>query len=184
MPSFWFRQVRRSAAICGGLCILAATASAQQSSPSPNGPVTVGPWKIDSVVRDSKFVLCSMTRTTQEGVEVNLIRDAKGFELEMSSPKWKLGHGKSYPVDLAAGSFILQAAVSATGDAISVRLADDRFVNALSQANELDVKGAGATIKVALDRSADGLDRLDACYKKNATSGVETNPFVAPNHKP
>lgn len=50
-------------------------------------------------------------------------------------------------------------------------------------ADALDVKGEGATIKVALDKSAAGLERLEACYAKDG-SATETNPFVAPKAKP
>ncbi len=47
----------------------------------------------------------------------------------------------------------------------------------------LNVVGAGATIRVPLDKSADAFDRLDQCVTKNERA-VETNPFVAPARRP
>ncbi|TNC07645.1 hypothetical protein FF100_31690 [Methylobacterium terricola] len=145
--------------------------------------VAIGPWKVEAVSQGQKFERCTMTRTTDDGVEVEFARDAQGLNLTMSSPKWKLGRGKSYPVELAAGSSVLQATVAATGNAVSLPVKDDRFLKSLRLADGLEVKGEGATIKVALDKSAAGLDRLEACYAKNG-SATETNPFVAPSRKP
>ncbi|MEG9524180.1 MAG: hypothetical protein MIL41_00040 [Hyphomicrobiales bacterium] len=124
-----------------------------------------------------------MTRTTDDEVDVRFTRDADGLDLMMSSPKWKLGRGKSYPVELAAGSSTLQADVAAAGNAVSLPVKDERFLRSLKLADGLDVKGEGATIKVALDKSAAALDRLEACYAKNGLA-TERNPFVAPSGKP
>ena len=145
--------------------------------------VAIGPWKIEAISKGQKFERCTMTRTTDDGVDVQITRDADGLDLSMSSPKWKLGRGKSYPVELAAGSSVLQAEVAASGDTVSLPIKDERFLKSLKLADGLDVKGEGATIKVALDKSAAGLDRLEACYAKNG-SATESNPFVAPSGKP
>jgi hypothetical protein len=51
-------------------------------------------------------------------------------------------------------------------------------------ADVLEVKGEGATLRVPLDGSTAALGRLEACFDKNSRSGVDTNPFVAPNRKP
>lgn len=161
------------------LTTMAVAAHAQ----TPEGTVAIGPWKVDAVSKGQKFERCTMTRTTDDGVDVQFTRDATGLDLTMSSPKWKLGRGKSYPVELAAGSSVLQAEVAATGNTVSLPVKDERFVKALRLADALDVKGEGATITVALDKSAAGLDRLEACYAKNG-SATETNPFVAPKGKP
>ena len=145
--------------------------------------VAIGPWKIEAVSKGQRFERCTMTRTTDDGVDVQFTRDAAGLDLSMSSPKWKLGRGKSYPVELAAGSSTLQADVAASGNAVSLPIKDERFLKSLRLADGLDVKGEGATVKVALDGSAAGLDRLEQCYAKNG-SATETNPFVAPSRKP
>jgi hypothetical protein len=151
---------------------------------SPKGEaVAIGPWKVEAVSKGPKFERCTMTRTTDDGIDVQFTRDADGLDLSMSSPRWKLGRGKSYPVELAAGSSTLQAEVAATGNTVSLPINDERFLKSLKLADGLDVKGEGATIKVALDKSAAGLDRLEACYAKNG-SATETNPFVAPKAKP
>lgn len=161
------------------LTTMAVAAHAQTSE----GTVAIGPWKVDAVSKGQKFERCTMTRTTDDGVDVQFTRDATGLDLTMSSPKWKLGRGKSYPVELAAGSSTLQAEVAATGNAVSLPVKDERFLKSLKLADSLDVKGEGATITVALNKSAAGLDRLEACYAKNG-SATETNPFVAPKSKP
>ncbi len=76
-------------------------------SPRPEQPkdeaVTIGPWQIEAAYKGQKFERCAMSRETPDGVNVRFTRDADGLELNMSSPKWKLGRGKSYPVELAAG---------------------------------------------------------------------------------
>ncbi|SDM56457.1 hypothetical protein SAMN05216360_102455 [Methylobacterium phyllostachyos] len=163
------------------LTLAAVTAAAAEQS--KDEAVVIGPWKVEAVTKGQKFERCTMTRTTDDNVEVEFARDAAGLDLTMSSPKWKLGRGKSYPVELAAGSSVLQATVAASGNAVSLPVKDERFLKSLKLADALDVKGEGATIKVALDKSAAGLDRLEACYAKNG-SATETNPFVPPKAKP
>lgn len=160
----------------------AAVAAAAAEQPKEEA-VTIGPWKIEVVAIDRKFERCTMSRTTDDGVDVRFARDANGLDLMMSSPKWKLGRGKSYPVELAAGSSTLQADVAASGNTVSLPIKDDKFLRSLKLADGLDVRGEGATIKVALDKSAAGLERLEACYAKNG-SATETNPFVAPKGRP
>lgn len=150
---------------------------------TPADAVAIGPWKVEAVSKGPKFERCTMTRTTDDGVEVRFTRDADGLDLTMSSPKWKLGRGKSYPVELAAGSSTLQADVAASGNTVSLPVKDEKFLRSLKLADGLDVKGEGATIKVALDKSAAALDRLEACYARNG-SATERNPFVAPSGKP
>jgi hypothetical protein len=167
------------AAITLALATVPPTAAQQ---PKDEG-VAIGPWKVEALAKGQKFERCTMSRTTDDGVDVQFTRDAEGLDLSMSSPKWKLGKGKSYPVELAAGTSMLQAEVAASGNAVSLPIKDERFLKSLKLADSLDVKGEGATIKVALEKSAAGLDRLEACYAKNG-SATETNPFVAPNRKP
>lgn len=171
-------------AIIGFFAATVASASIAAAAPTETEGVSVGPWKVESASRNGKFLDCAMSRTTDDGVEVKIVRDSDGLMLRMTSPKWKLGRGKSYPVDLVAGNLDEKAEVSASGDAVSLRLTDNEFVGKLAQENELDVKGAGATIKVALDGSAAALDRLNSCYDKNSKNSAETNPFVAPKQKP
>ena len=175
---------RRDLPAAGLAVAMAMTASAAAAAPSETDSVMVGPWKVEALSRNAKFLSCAMSRTTQDEVEVKLSRDSQGLLLRMASPKWRLGHGKSYPVDLVAGNLDEQAEVSANGDAVSLRLTDEEFVGKLAQENELDVKGAGSTIKVALDGSAAALERLNSCYDKNAKNSTEANPFVAPKQKP
>ena len=48
----------------------------------------------------------------------------------------------------------------------------------------LEVRGEGATLRVPLDGSMAALGRLETCFEKNSRTGVDNNPFVAPNRKP
>ncbi|MEE7492226.1 hypothetical protein [Methylobacterium oryzae] len=117
--------------------VLAAPAFAQ----TQDGTVAIGPWKVEAVSKGNKFERCTMTRTTDDGVDVRFTRDGDGLDLTMSSPKWKLGRDRSYPVELAAGSSVLQAEVAATGNAVSLPVKDERFLKSLRLADGLDVKG-------------------------------------------
>jgi hypothetical protein len=145
--------------------------------------VAIGPWQVETTFKGQKLDNCTMSRTTQDGVEVRFVRDTDGLNLSMNSPKWKLGRGKSYPVELVAGTSVLKAEVAASGNVVFVPINDDRFLKSLKLADGLEVKGEGSTIQVALDKSAAGLERLEGCYTKNLAP-TETNPFVAPNRKP
>ena len=168
-------------AILLSLCLLCpALANAQDDA---NEAVAIGPWQIEASYRGADFQRCVMRRTTEDGIDVSFSRDAGGLELRMASPRWRLKRGDSYPVDLIAGSTSIMTNVNASKNAVSLAIEDERFLKALRLADELDVKGAGSTISVALDKSAAGLERLDTCYTKN-TELTETNPFVAPSRKP
>ncbi|TXN01541.1 hypothetical protein FV242_18210 [Methylobacterium sp. WL64] len=123
-----------------------------------------------------------MRRETEEGVNARFTRDSEGLDLSMSSPKWKLGRNRSYPVELTAGTSVLSADVAASGNGVSVPIQDDRLHKSLKLADSLAVKGEGSTIQVALDKSVAGLERLENCYMKNLSS-TETNSFVAPSRK-
>ncbi|MCJ2108938.1 hypothetical protein MKK70_26925 [Methylobacterium sp. E-041] len=163
------------------LVVVAAPANAVE--PVKDEAVAIGPWKVEAIAKGQKFERCTMTRTTDDGVEVRFARDSDGLDLSMSSPKWKLGKGKNYPVELAAGTSILKAEVAATGNVVSLPIKDERFLKSLRLGDALEVRGEGSTIQVALDKSAAGLDRLEGCYGKNLAP-AETNPFVAPSRKP
>jgi hypothetical protein len=82
-------------------------------------------------------------------------------------------------VEFAAGSTSWKADVTASIDAVRVSLTDQLFNDALKKANSLEVRAAGKTITVSLNRSAAAFARLERCYQTNNKAG-ETNPFVAP----
>ena len=173
--------MRLSLATSLALVLLAPAAHAAEQP--KDEAVTIGPWQIEAAYKRQKFERCVMSRETPDGVNVRFTRDADGLELNMSSPKWKLSRGKSYPVELAAGTSVLKAEVEAASNAVSVPVTDDRFLKSLKLADGLEVRGEGSTIQVALDKSAAGLERLENCYTKNLAP-TETNPFVAPSKKP
>lgn len=147
---------------------------------SDDKTVLIGPWKIEaSFTKEQKFDRCMMSRTVDNGVTASFARDNSGTALIMTSERWKLDSGKTYPVEFLAGKTSWKTDVTATADTVRVALTDERFNKALRNANRLDVKGAGATISVPLDKSAAALARLESCYENNRNAS-ETNPFEAP----
>lgn len=114
-----------------------------------------------------------MSRTTEEGIEARLTRDEGDLMLAMTSPRWRLESGKTYPVKLAAGSVTWESKVAATTNTVRVALTEPRFMDALRLADMLEVRAAGSVIRVPLDKSAAALERLERCYRS-----IETNPFV------
>ncbi|MFC7051665.1 hypothetical protein ACFQI3_03070 [Hansschlegelia quercus] len=150
---------------------------------SESDSIAIGPWQIEANYRAETFKSCVMSRTTEDGVEVRFVRDADGLLMTLHSPRWQLGKGKSYPVQLVAGSSTLDAEAAATANSVSTPIGDDKFLKSLGLADQLEIKGAGSTIVVALDRSAAGLERLETCFANNG-SATESNPFVAPPKQP
>lgn len=149
-------------------------------SASDDKSVLIGPWKIEaSFTEAQKFDRCTMSRTVDNGLEARFVRDEAGTSLMLTSPRWKLENGKTYPVEFAAGSVTWKTDVTATASTVRVTLNDARFNKALRNAKRLEVRGAGATLKVPLDKSQTALARLERCYENNRNAG-ETNPFVAP----
>ena len=147
---------------------------------SEDAKISIGPWQIDaSFTEERKLDQCVMSRTTRDGIEARFTREEAGLSLVMTSPRWKLEKGTTYPVEFAAGSTSWKADVTATIDAVRVALTDQLFNDALKKANSLEVRAAGKTITVSLNRSADAFARLERCYQTNNKAG-ETNPFVAP----
>ena len=173
----------RPALLTTSLLVVFSAPSAYAAEQPKDAAVTIGPWQVEAAYKGQKLERCVMSRETTDGVDVRFTRDTDGLDLSMSSPKWKLGRNKSYPVELAAGTSVLKADVAASGNGVSVPIKDDRFLKSLKLADSLDVKGEGSTIQVALDKSAAGLERLESCYTKNLAP-TETNPFVAPSKKP
>ena len=142
--------------------------------------VAVGPWQIDaSFTEERKFDRCVMRLTTADGIEARFTREEGGLSLVLTSPRWELEKGVTYPVEFAAGPMKLKADVAASNDAVRISLTDKNFNDALKRANRLEVRAARSTITVPLRKSAAALARLDRCYETNNTA-ADTNPFAAP----
>jgi hypothetical protein len=152
------------------------------AQPRSEEAVAVGPWRIELMMKGNKFDNCSMMRKVED-INVTVLRASDGHTMVLDSAKWKLDRGKQYPVELVAGTGKWSARASAQRDAVSIPLTDATFIDALRKADALEVRGDGATILIALDRSAAAFERLEACFEKNSAS-IETNPFVAPSRKP
>jgi hypothetical protein len=142
--------------------------------------IAIGPWEIEaSFTKNRKFDRCVMRRTIEEGIETQFTRGAGGLSLMMSSPRWRLEKGKKYPVEFFAGSLGWKAKVSASSEEIRIGLTDQHFNEALKSADLLEVRAAGSTLKVPLDKSAAALARLESCFETNSKA-TQTNPFIVP----
>jgi hypothetical protein len=144
---------------------------------------TIGPWQIEAAFKGDKFDRCSITRKLDDDIVATFVKEGDDLTLELSSPNWKLDRGKSYPVKMTLGPKSFDEDVAAEASSVSFAVKDDKFAASLRSANALNVIGAGATIRVPLDRSSDAFDRLDQCVTKNERA-LETNPFVAPARRP
>ena len=143
----------------------------------------VGPWEIEATFKGDKFDRCSITRKLDDDIVASFVKTGDGLTLELSSPNWKLDRGKLYPVKMTLGPASFDEQVSAEASSVSFDVKDEKFTAALRSASALNVVGAGATIRVPLDKSTAAFDRLDQCVTKNERA-VETNPFVAPARRP
>jgi hypothetical protein len=162
------------------LSIILLCGPAQAQSANEDQAVLIGPWKIEaSFTKEQKFDRCMMSRTIDNGIETRFTRDEGGTSLMLTSQRWKLDSGKTYAVEFAAGSTTWKADVAATADAVRIPLTDERFNKALRNANRMEVRAAGSTIRIPLDKSSAALARLDTCYDTNRNA-IETNPFVKP----
>jgi hypothetical protein len=144
---------------------------------------TIGPWEIEATFKGDKFDRCSITRKLDDDIVASFVKTGDGLTLELSSPNWKLDRGKLYPVKMTLGPASFDEQVAAEASSVSFDVKDEKFTSALRSASALNVVGAGATIRVPLDKSTAAFDRLDQCVTKNERA-VETNPFVAPARRP
>ena len=156
-----------------------AHAQGTEESKSEN----IGPWEIEATYKADRFDRCSISRTLQDDVVASLVRTTDGLVLELQSPNWKLERDKKYPVKMSLGPMGWDADVAAGPNSVSIEVGDKKFRAGLRTANALNVVGAGATIRVPLDKSTLALDRLDQCFEKNSHA-IETNPFVEPKRQP
>jgi hypothetical protein len=164
-------------------CFVFCSAAAHAQTLSESQAVAIGPWQIEAAYRNGKFERCIMSRTTEEGIEARVARDGNGLILTMTSPRWRLEAGKSYPVELVAGASTWSTTMAATLNSVRVALTEPRFTDGLRLADILEVRGAGSAIRVPLEKSAAAMERLERCYERNRNS-TETNPFIVPKRKP
>jgi hypothetical protein len=161
---------------CVGFPTLALSAEESKSE-------NIGPWEIEATFKADKFDRCAINRTLPDDIVATFVRTSEGLTLELQSPNWKLDRGKSYPVKMTLGQLSFDTEVAAEPNSVSVDVNDKKFVTALRSANALNVVGAGATIRVPLDKSTIAFERLEQCIEKNSKA-VESNPFVAPARQP
>jgi hypothetical protein len=163
------------------VCLVSWAALAQVAEESKSD--TIGPWEIEATFKGDRFDRCSIRRTLDKDVVVDLTRTQDGMTLTLESPNWKLERGRRYQVRMTLGGQSWDTEVAADPSAVSLDVEDQKFNAGLRNSSALNVVGAGSTIRVPLDQSRVALDRLEACFEKNSRS-VETNPFVAPARQP
>ena len=145
--------------------------------------ITVGLWTIAASSKADKFDSCTMSRSTDD-LNASFVRTDDGMALLLNSSKWRLERGKAYEVTLVAGQRSVDARALAETREVTIPLADRPLNEAMRTANVLEVRGEGTTLRVPLDGSIAALARLEACFANNSRESSDTNPFVAPNHKP
>jgi len=168
-----------SVAIAAFLALPMAASRAAEESKSD----TIGPWEIEATFKADKFDRCSISRKLDDDIVADFVRTDDGLTLVLSSQNWKLDRGKEYPVKMNLGPLSFDDQVAAESNSVSIDIKDKKFSTGLRSASALSVVGAGATIRVPLDKSTAAFDRLDQCVEKNSRA-VETNPFVAPARQP
>jgi hypothetical protein len=145
--------------------------------------VTVGPWTIATSLRGEKFDSCTMRRSTPD-LDISFIRDQDGLLLLLESSKWRLERNKSYTVKMIAGSRSIEGKATAETKGVTIPLTDRPLNERIRSASILEIVGEGATLRVPLDGSTAALARLETCFERNSRQSTNTNPFVAPSHKP
>ena len=169
----------RTSAALSFIIFLATSAVAQ----AEDEVITVGPWTIAASSKADKFDSCTMSRSTDD-LNASFVRTDDGMALLLDSSKWRLERGKAYEVTLVAGQRSVDARALAETRGVTIPLADRPLNEAMRTANVLEVRGEGTTLRVPLDGSIAALARLEACFANNSRESSDTNPFVAPNHKP
>jgi hypothetical protein len=165
------------------VCLFVLSESAFAQQPPDQQTVSVGPWTIATTYKVDKFENCTMTRSV-DNLGAVFVRNHEGLLLSLDSPKWRLERGKAYPIRISAGQRAVETKALAEPKSVTITLADAGFNERLRTSNVLEVRGEGAMIRVPLDGSAAGLERLDLCFEKNVRQSSESNPFVAPVRRP
>jgi hypothetical protein len=164
-------------------CMVPLVSSALAQEPEDRQTVAVGPWHIATTYKADRFDNCTMTRSAA-GLGIAFVRNSDGLLLLLDSAQWKLERGKVYSIRLVAGSQSVEAKALAESKSVTIALPERPFNEKLRTASVLEVRGAGDTLRVPLDKSTAALERLDLCFEKNGREGPKTNPFVAPNRSP
>jgi len=170
----------RAAGFLIPMIALSTSALAQKAEESKSD--NIGPWKIEATFKADKLDHCAISRKTDD-VVARFIRTSDGLSVLLESANWKLERGKQYSVRMKAASSSWDTELAAEANSVSVPITDKKFREGLRAANTLSVEGAGATIRIPLDKSRAALERLEACFEKNSRA-IETNPFVEPKRQP
>ena len=153
----------RALAVATHFTLLISSAMAQPSDEK----VAVGPWNIATTFRGNTFLNCEMRRNS-DGLGITLLRAEDGLTLLLDSAKWKLERGKTYNVTLSAGGSTIDGKAQAESKGVAIGLPDRPFTVRLRNADVLEVRGDGATLRVPLDGSMAAMDRLETCFAKNS----------------
>jgi len=169
----------------------AAGSAAQAAAPPPNtavgAPKQIGAW---TVTRWSQGY-CSGERPVREAagggaaLQFVIVRLRTGHRIALSAQDWELEPQSAFPVQLVADPVLRSdaKAIAVGPKVVIIELGPDgQLVSKLATASMLEVKAAQATFKLPMDRFADALAEVDACF--GALKQTTSNPFAASETAP
>lgn len=149
--------------------------------PLDAAPPNLGAWIVAATTdRGGLFDGCVAERQLND-LQYGFRRSDRGLDLHLRSVRWNLSKNATFPVSVA-GRDIVTAAVlgrAVQSDRIELPLgtADNGARLALAVGESLEVRTAGATLRLPVDTIAPMLAALDACWNKGRKAAE--NPFLA-----
>jgi dienelactone hydrolase len=164
-----------------------ADAGPQPTNTAVRAPKQVGAWTITGWSQG----YCSGERPVREAagggaaLQFVLARVRTGHRIALAAQDWELEPQSAFPVELVADPVLRSdaKAIAVSPKLVIIELgADGQLVKKLATASMLEVKAAQATFKLPMDRFADALAEVDACF--GALKQKVSNPFAAPETAP
>jgi dienelactone hydrolase len=174
------------------LTLLVSTGAVAQTSAPPENtavraPKQVGAWTITGWSQG----YCSGERPVRDAanggaaLQFVLARVRTGYRIALAAEDWELDPQTAFPVELIADPVLRSdaTAIAVGPKVVVIELgADGQRVKKLATASLLEVKAAQATFKLPMERFADALAEVDACF--GALRQKASNPFAAPETAP
>jgi dienelactone hydrolase len=165
---------------------LAGSAGALAQAGAPNtavrAPKQVGAWTVTGWSQG----YCSGERPVRDAagggaaLQFVLARLRIGYRIALSAQDWELEPQTSFPIELVADPVLRSdgKAIAVGPKLVIIELgADGQLMKKLATAPVLEVKAAQATFKLPMDRFAEALAEVDACF--GALKQAASNPFAA-----
>lgn len=184
-PSYKARKTvnRLARALCflPPLLLLATASHAGPPVGAPPGPETVGSWRVAaSIDQSGLFDGCVADRQVRD-LQYGFRRSDKGLALHLLSRRWSLVENATYPVQLVASGSRDEEVLGRVvrSDRIELPLGDPQHATDLVTAARpvLEVRAAGATLRLPIDDVTPMLAALDTCWSRGRKAAE--NPFAA-----